>query len=150
MTDQGAERMKKLLITLMLVSPFSFADWGDVYVCQMTTHTQISFEGKRTDYQLEVFGFMADKAKGAIVFDGPDGYFTDKTHDLVTFQGPDTDIKTLEGEPVESWITFSDLSTSLFTAIGDKSQIAHTALQAEAMVNINAYCNRYVSPSVEG
>ena len=45
--------MKKLLITLMLISPFSFADWDDVYYCQMTTHSDVTLEGKRTDYILE-------------------------------------------------------------------------------------------------
>ena len=52
-SNQGAERMKKLLITLMLISPFSFADWDDVYYCQMTTHSDVTLEGKRTDYILE-------------------------------------------------------------------------------------------------
>ena len=28
--------MKKLIIALMLISPVSFADWGDVYYCEMT------------------------------------------------------------------------------------------------------------------
>jgi len=60
--------MKKLLITLMLVSPFSFADWGDVYYCQMTTFSRTTIEGKRTDYTLEKFQFKLDKTKNAMVF----------------------------------------------------------------------------------
>ena len=31
--------MKKLLITLLLISPFSFADWGDNYDCKITHYT---------------------------------------------------------------------------------------------------------------
>jgi hypothetical protein len=65
--------MKKLLITLMLISPFSFADWGDVYYCQMTTHSLTILEGERTDYQLEKFQFKLDKTKNAMVF-GKGGY----------------------------------------------------------------------------
>ncbi len=60
--------MKKLLITLMLVSPFSFADWGDVYYCQMTTFLEVSLEGKMTDYKLYKFQFKLDKTKNAMVF----------------------------------------------------------------------------------
>ena len=60
--------MKKLLITLLLISPFSFADWGDVYYCQMTTHSKTTLEGERTDYQLEKFTFKLDKTQRAMVF----------------------------------------------------------------------------------
>lgn len=28
--------MQRLILTLLFISPFSFADWGDVYKCQMT------------------------------------------------------------------------------------------------------------------
>ena len=68
--------MKKLLITLMLISPFSFADWGDVYYCQETTHSGTTLEGERTDYRLEKFQFKLDKTKNAMVF-GKNGYFSD-------------------------------------------------------------------------
>jgi len=68
--------MKKLLITLMLVSPFSFADWGDVYYCKMTTHSETTLEGERIDYKLEKFTFKLDQTKNAMVF-GKDGYFSE-------------------------------------------------------------------------
>ena len=72
--------MKKLLITLLLISPLSFADWGDVYYCQMTTLSETSFEGKRTDYVLQKFQFKLDKTghtfENAVVF-GKNGYFKD-------------------------------------------------------------------------
>ena len=40
--------MKRLLlhITLLLISPFSFADWDDVYYCQMTNALEITLEGE--------------------------------------------------------------------------------------------------------
>jgi hypothetical protein len=65
--------MKKLLITLLLISPFSFADWGDVYYCQMTTLSITTTEGERTDYQLEKFQFKLDETRRAMVF-GNSGY----------------------------------------------------------------------------
>jgi hypothetical protein len=69
--------MKKLLITLMLISPFSFADWGDVYYCQMTSLSDVDADGKRTDYKLEKFQFKLDEAKKSMVF-GNSGYFKDQ------------------------------------------------------------------------
>ena len=66
--------MKKLLITLLLISPFSFADWGDVYYCQMTNNIGVTLEGERANYTLERFTFKLDKTKQALVF-GKDGYF---------------------------------------------------------------------------
>jgi hypothetical protein len=73
--------MKKLLITLMLISPFSFAGWGDVYYCQMTTLSNTTLEGERTDYKLEKFTFKLDKTKKAMVF-GQNGYFEGKEMEL--------------------------------------------------------------------
>jgi len=60
--------MKKLLITLLLISPFSFADWGDVYYCQETANSVTTNKGKRIDYELGKFIFKLDKTKNAMVF----------------------------------------------------------------------------------
>ena len=68
--------MKNLLLTLLLISPASFADWGDVYYCQMTTNSTTTLEGKRTDYSLERFQFKLDKAKNAMFF--AEGLLTDR------------------------------------------------------------------------
>jgi len=67
--------MKRLLITLILVSPFSFADWGDVYYCQMTSLVGTDAEGTVTQYKLEKFQFKLDEEKESMVF-GQSGYFT--------------------------------------------------------------------------
>ena len=60
--------MKKLLLTLLLLSPFSFADWGDVYYCQMTGHITLDGDGTINNYKLEKFQFKLDKTKNALVF----------------------------------------------------------------------------------
>lgn len=60
--------MKILLIILMMISSFSFADWGDIYYCQMVTHSTVTLEGKRTDYMLEKFQFKLVQTKKAIMF----------------------------------------------------------------------------------
>ena len=66
--------MKKLLITLLLISPVSFADWDDVYYCQMTAFSKETLEGKKTDVYLQKFQFKLDEAKKSMVFGG-NGYF---------------------------------------------------------------------------
>ena len=78
--------MKKLLITLMLISPFSFADWGDVYYCQETSRSSTTPTGKLTSMLTGKFQFKLDKDKRAMVY-GSKGSFTDETfrltkHDL--------------------------------------------------------------------
>jgi len=73
--------MKKLLIILMLISPFSFADWGDVYYCQETTRSETTIEGKRTDYTLEKFTFKLDSTKNAMVF-GKSGFLSNYEMEL--------------------------------------------------------------------
>jgi len=66
--------MKKLLITLILISPFSLADWGDVYYCDMTSFVDVSVEGTVTQYKLERFRFtLDDDEMGAVRF-GKSGY----------------------------------------------------------------------------
>jgi hypothetical protein len=66
--------MKKLLLALLLISPASFADWGDVYYCQMTNFVAISEDGKTDTYPLERFKFtLDDREMGAVLF-GKGGY----------------------------------------------------------------------------
>ena len=60
--------MKKLLITLLLVSPFSFADWGDVYYLPDDYLNTISRYGTRTSYRPGKFQFKLDELEGAMVF----------------------------------------------------------------------------------
>ena len=74
--------MQKLLITLLLISPFSFSDWGDVYCCQMTNSLGITLEGVKENYKMENFQFKLDKTKNVMVF-GSSGYFTDVEKKLV-------------------------------------------------------------------
>lgn len=61
MTDQGAERMELLLIVLMLLSPFSFADVGDVYYCKTLKDIRINKDGSLTSYDTVSFNFKEDE-----------------------------------------------------------------------------------------
>jgi hypothetical protein len=73
--------MKKLCIALLLVTPFSFADWGDVYYCQMTHFSDINIEGKQKNYKLEKFQFKLDKEQNSMIF-GKGGWFNDSSKQL--------------------------------------------------------------------
>lgn len=66
--------MKKLLITLLLISPFSFAEWGDVYYCDMTSSVGVSVEGTVTQHKLERFRFTLDDVEMGAVRFGKGGY----------------------------------------------------------------------------
>ena len=121
--------MKKLLITLMLISPFSFADWGDVYICEMTTNSNISLDGEKTDYKLEVFTFKLDEAKHAMVFANPDGYFATGTSKLDKYH--------IVSE--EFWMTSSTKSKSLF----NKGTFILTAINSTAITNIISNCDKF-------
>jgi hypothetical protein len=59
--------IKKLLVALLLISPASFAEWGDVYYCQMTSFQEITDDGIITNYKLEKFQFKMDEVKQAMV-----------------------------------------------------------------------------------
>ena len=75
--------MKKLLITLLLMSPSSFADWGDVYNCQMTNFVGITLDGETTNDPLEKFQFKLDKSRNAMVFADIGGFALGEMMNLV-------------------------------------------------------------------
>jgi hypothetical protein len=121
--------MKKLLITLMLISPFSFADWGDVYYCQMTSVSETTVEGKRTDYQLEKFTFKLDQTKNAMVF-GKGGYYDGVEYELKEmFKFPSQ----------ETWYADDKFAISYF---GDgKLLSSHTSSQG--ITSMSADCDKF-------
>ena len=73
--------MKKLLFVFLLISPFSFADWGDVYYCQMTSLVVIKADGTVKEYEPEKFQFKLDEARNSMVF-GKGGYFNNTIEPL--------------------------------------------------------------------
>ena len=73
--------MKKLLITLLLVSPFSFAGWGDVYYCQETSFAITGHGSKLQEVELGKFQFKLDETKNAMVF-GSSGTLKDEVLQL--------------------------------------------------------------------
>ena len=124
--------MKKLLITLMLVSPFSFADWGDVYYCQITSASVTTIEGERTDYRPGKFTFKLDKIKNAMVF-GNRGPF--KIHPMLKIvKGQDT-----TGPSKESWLANSKIATSFFK----EGKLLYSYLFTTQGTMISADCEKF-------
>lgn len=60
--------MKNLLLALLLISPVNFADWGDVYYCQMITHELINDDGNTYEVELERFKFSMNQQSQSMVF----------------------------------------------------------------------------------
>ena len=121
--------MKKLLITLLLISPFSFADWDDVYYCQMTTFSETTLEGKRTNYTLQKFTFKLDKTKNAMVF-GKDGYFQDTVMELrENFSWP----------TIESWYADSQFDSAYF----DDGKFLYSSTVKFQVMSISADCDKF-------
>ena len=75
--------MKKLLLTLMFLSPLSFADWGDTYFCETTHFATISRAGSLESFKSQKFKFQVSRDKQALIF-GKGGYFDDTTAKLHT------------------------------------------------------------------
>ena len=75
--------MKNLLLALLLISPASFADWGDVYYCQETSHSSTTPTGKLASLPTGKFQFKLHKDKRTMVY-GSKGKFSDETFRLAT------------------------------------------------------------------
>ena len=120
--------MKKLLITLLLISPFSFADWGDVYYCQMTNFSVVSFDGEVTNYKLEKFTFKLDKTKNAMIF-GTQDYFKIAQEELE---------KGRSWPGIEIWYAGSFASQSKFK----KGKFLYTAIRS-GVETISADCEKF-------
>ena len=120
--------MKKLLITLLLVSPFSFADWGDVYYCQETHSSAITLEGKPKNYKLEKFQFKLDKTKNAMVF-GASGYFESTA--IVLKQGSYWPKR-------ETWYAKDRYSLTYF----DNGKFKHVSTGSTGSKSISADCDK--------
>ena len=62
--------MKNLLLALLLISPTSFADWGDGYFCTITSWTNTIASGEQEALRAGTpFKFHLNKEKNAMFFD---------------------------------------------------------------------------------
>jgi hypothetical protein len=122
--------MKKLLITLMLISPFSFADWGDTYYCQMTSFHYTPLDGKvREDRALEKFQFKLDKTEQSMIF-GSFSWFKGLNEPL---------IDSLSMPAEEIWWAESHMEGSYF----QKGKFIHSLVGVGGVTSISADCDKF-------
>ena len=121
--------MKKLLITLLLISPFSFADWGDVYYCDMTGHITLDNEGAIKNWRLEKFQFKLDSTEKAMVF-GKGGFFADTKMTLVPNRS---------WVPIESWVARDKHDAIKF----DKGKLMYSLVGSSDITSISANCDKF-------
>jgi len=121
--------MKKLLITLLLISPFSFADWGDVYSCQMTRFVEIELDGTVKQYKLERFQFKLDSTEKAMVF-GKGGYLNDYNIPL---------------DPNRSWVTIPMwwASSNYELLHFDEGKLMSSGIVKDGITSITANCDKF-------
>ena len=122
--------MKTILapLLLILISPMSYADWGDVYYCQMTNLSAISLERKKSNYKLEKFQFRLDKTKNAMVY-GKGGYFTKSV--MVLKQGHSFPKR-------EKWYA-KDMYAMLYF---DNGKFLHVSTGSSGSKSISADCDK--------
>jgi hypothetical protein len=121
--------MKRLLITLLLVSPFSFAEWGDVYYCQMTSYVFIDSDGTVKQYKPEKFQFKLDSTEKAMVF-GKGSYFADSKMTL---------------DPIKSWVTIESWAARDTNDLirFDKGKLMYSWVGSEKITSISANCDKF-------
>ena len=122
--------MKKLLITLLLISPFSFADWGDVYYCQMTNFHYTPLDGRvREDRALEKFQFKLYETEQAMIF-GSSSWFKGLNLPL---------IDSLSVASEEVWWAESHMEGSYF----QNGKFIHSLVGIGGITSISADCDKF-------
>jgi len=118
-----------LTLSMLLGSGTANADWGDVYYCQMTSHGEITLEGKQTNYKLGKFQFKLDQTKNAMVY-GSTSYFADSVIELIIGRNwPD----------IESWYANDTFSMTYF----DKGKFLYTRNGSSGIKSISADCDKF-------
>ena len=116
MTNQGRTKMKKLLITLLLISPFSFADLGDVYYCETIANQLILSDGKSHPVESVRFKFTLNEVSEYMVFGSLPLLWRNQKYPLASLgQSPDGMVfKTLPRHGSNMQSTFNFIKGQLF------------------------------------
>ena len=128
--------MKKVLLALLLISPMSFADWGETYFCTMTQFVEVSRTGQINNYKEENFKYQLNEERPQMVF-GNSGYlkgmkFNDVAPPIGEYMG--------DPDPGTDW-----QATSLFgytTIFFNGESFLYTSRGDETIV-ISADCDRF-------
>jgi hypothetical protein len=122
--------VKRLLLTLLLISPASFADWGDVYYCQMTSSAYTDLDGSvSADHELERFQFKLDKTQKAMIF-GSGSWFQGEVQVLISG---------LDAPSAEHWFAESLQSKSYFL----NGKFIYALVGNGGITSISADCDKF-------
>ena len=129
--------MKRLLVTLLLTSPFSFADWGDIYYCKMTNFSAVNRDGRISElleYTPNNFQFKLDETEQAVVF-GKKGYFDGQILPLTPLENLDYS----STSPLEAWYaTYMNAEMYSFS----ENQFMYVSLSFDAFT-MTADCDKF-------
>ena len=95
----------------------------------MTTLSQTTLEGERTDYKLEKFTFKLDKTKNAMVF-GKGGMFNNIVSELRT---------NMSFPSKESWYAINEFAMARFK----QGRFGYSMVSNSAIVSISADCDKF-------
>tara|TARA_B110001469_G_scaffold124683_1_gene138789 strand:- start:1886 stop:2173 length:288 start_codon:yes stop_codon:yes gene_type:complete len=95
----------------------------------MTTNSQTTLEGERTDYQLKRFQFKLDKTKKAIVF-GSSGFFDKFVLPLSSSQ---------QWPSAKAWYAKDDHSMAYF----DEGKFLYVTAGISGSTSISADCDKF-------
>ena len=123
--------IKNLLLALLLLSPTSFADWGDIYYCQMTHMSVISRTGEQESYKEQTFKFQVSKDEHALIF-GKGGYFGEVTAQLSSYF--------LKREVLGKSLLASDDWSNYFM---DEGKFSYTRVGPDEVFAITADCDKF-------
>jgi hypothetical protein len=126
---EGNDFVKKLCLTLLLVTPFSFADWGDVYHCEMTNFSEVTLDGDKKNSKLGKFKFKLDKNRNAMVF-GKGGYFENRVGKL------DSDYAWVSKE---TWEATHEYGRYVF----NNGKLLHSFVRTVGITTVTANCDKF-------
>lgn len=121
--------IKRILLTLLLISPLSFADWGDVYHCEMTTFSRVTLDGDEKNFKLEKFKFKLDKNRNAMVF-GKRGYFENRVGKLNSDHA---------WVSMERWQATHEDGRYVFS----NGKLLHSFVGFSGITAVTAYCDKF-------
>ena len=128
--------MKKLLLALMFLSPFSFADWGDVYYCQMITHELINDDGKTYKVELERFKLSMDQQSESMVLGSEPVIWKNQMFPVASFE------QSADGMLFETKPRIGGLSIKS-TFNYNKGKLFGTAWLGDGLVAVVADCDKF-------
>ena len=128
--------MKQVLLALILISPMSYADWGETYFCTMTQFVEVSRKGQMNNWKEENFKYQLNEERPKMVF-GNSSYFKGLKFNNVA---PPIALYLGDPDPEADWIATSALGSTTIFFNGES--FLYTSLSDKTIV-ISADCDSF-------